>query len=158
MSNLIPNNLKDSVEHLRENVMDVFDRWIPKRLKPLNDDHAPLGPSTLFAQGGPAIDVAEDDEAIRVTAELPGLDENDFSVELRDNRLILRGEKKSCCEEKDRNYHFSECSYGTFTRSVPLPCEIDADKVTAHYKHGVLNITLPKTERSQAKKIKIDVS
>ena len=158
MSNLIPNNVKDSVDHLRENVMDVFDRWVPKRLRPQQEDQTPLGPSTLFAQGGPAIDVSEDDEAVRVTAELPGLDQNDFSVELREKRLILRGEKRSSREEKDRNYHFSECSYGSFTRSVPLPCEIDADKVTARYKNGVLDITLPKTERSQAKKINVDVS
>jgi HSP20 family protein len=156
MPNLIPVNWRDSVDTLRDNVLGVFDRWFPARPRRAGEEF--LWPSTLLAQGGPAVDVVEDDDAVRVTAELPGLDEKDFTVEVRNDRLILRGEKRAGREEKKRDYYYSECSYGSFTRSVPLPCEVNADKATANYKHGVLHVTLPKTEPGKAKRVKVDVS
>jgi HSP20 family protein len=158
MSNLIPSGWKDSVEQLRNGVLDVFDRWLPQRHRREGERNEFLWPGTFLAQGGPAVDVIEDDAAVRVTAELPGLDEKDFHIEVRNDRLILRGEKKSSREEKKRDCFFSECSYGSFSRSIALPCEVDADKATANYKNGVLNITLPKVEGAQPKRIKVNIS
>jgi len=163
MSNLIPTTWKDSVEQLRGNVLDVFDGlrhngWMPPMFRREREQSPSLWPYTLFAQGGPAIDVTEDAEAVHVHAEMPGLDKKDFSAEILDDRLILRGEKKATHEEKRRDYHFSECSYGSFSRYVPLPCEVDADRASAQYSKGVLAITLPKTPQSKARKIKVDVA
>jgi HSP20 family protein len=158
MSNLVPSNWRDSAEQLRDNVTNLFDRWLPQRFRGSHTRDECLWPSTLIAQGGPAIDVVEEDNAVRVTAELPGLSEKDFEVEVRDGRLILRGEKKAGREEKKRDYYYAECSYGSFSRVVPLPCEVDGDKATANYKHGVLNVTLPKTPAAKTKRIKVDVS
>lgn len=96
----------------------------------------------------PRFDVAETEDAIQVTAELPGLDEKDIQVTLDNNILTVRGEKKQEREEKKKNYYMSERSYGEFQRVIPLPTEVEADKVKAHFKKGVLNITLPKTQKA----------
>ncbi len=158
MPNMVPVTWRRSIGQLRDNITDAFERWLPRRS---DADKGPLEggtwPTSLFTQAGPALDVTEDDDTIQVTAELPGLSEKDFTVELSGDRLVLRGEKKASREEKKRNYHFAECSYGSFTRSVPLPCEVDRGKASAKYKQGVLAITLPKTETAKAKRVKINV-
>lgn len=154
MSNLIPANWRDSLEQLKGNVLGVFDHWAPRNLRGRESDEA-LWPRSVFALGGPPVDVREDGRAVYVTAELPGLDEKDFSVELREGRLVLRGEKRADRREKRGEYSFSECSYGSFVRTIPLPCEIEADKVEAKYKNGVLRVTLPKSAHAQAKHIKV---
>lgn len=156
MSNLIPVTWRDSVERLRDNVMSAFDRWAP--LHHHNGAHDEgVWPLSVFSHRGPAIEVSDDDDAVRVTAELPGLDKDDFSVDLYEDRLVLRGEKKAEHEAKERGYHMTECSYGSFTRSIPLRPEIDRDKVTADYKQGVLHVTLPKTEAAKAKRVTVNV-
>ncbi|HPC17925.1 MAG TPA: Hsp20/alpha crystallin family protein [Candidatus Hydrogenedentes bacterium] len=158
MSNLIPTTWKDSVEQLRGNVLDLFDRWMPPMLRRDREQSPSLWPYNLFSQGGPAVEVTEDAESVHVNAEMPGLDEKDFSVEIQNDRLVLRGEKKASHEEKRRDYHFSECTYGAFTRCIPLPCEVDADKASAVYRKGILAITLPKTPESKARRIKVEVA
>lgn len=156
MSNLIPTNGQGPVEHLYDRVSQAFDRWLPWR-SGIRAEQDAL-PAVFLTGQGPAIEVTEDAEAIQVTAELPGLHEKDFTVELMQDRLILRGEKKVSREEKRRDCQYSECSYGSFSRVVPLPCEVDPEKIAAHYKHGVLSITLPKTEAAKAKRIKVNVA
>jgi HSP20 family protein len=81
--------------------------------------------------GGPVVDLEETDDNIIVTAELPGLDKDDFTVEISGERLSIRGEKKQETEEQGREYYYAERRYGAFARVVALPCEIDADKVEA---------------------------
>jgi len=140
-------------------MMDVFDRWTPHwkhELKPIR--RFAEWPFLWSSEAMPAVDVVEKDEAIEVMAELPGLTEKDFTVELCGGQLILSGEKKSEHEEEDGGYYYSECSYGSFQRAVELPCEVDGDKVHAQYKHGVLTVTLPKTESAQTKRVPVDVS
>lgn len=158
MSNLIPASWRDSAEQLRDNVLDVFDRWLPQRHRRMRDDDSVWWPTSLLAQGGPAVDVIEEEDSVRVTAELPGLSEKDFTVEIQGDRLLLRGEKKASREEKKRDYYFSECSYGSFSRSIGLPCEVDAAKAGAKYKNGVLEVTLPKTEQAKKRYVKVNVS
>lgn len=106
----------------------------------------------------PSVEFLETDKEIRVTAEVPGLEENDIEVLLEDGVLTLRGEKKSETEDRDRQ--FSERYYGRFERRLALGREVDEDKVAATFKNGVLTVTLPKTEKAQAnaKRIAIDSS
>jgi HSP20 family protein len=143
------------VERLRDNVMGVFDRWLPQRHEGVHDEGS--WPLSLFTHRGPAVEMSDDDDAIRVTAELPGLNKRDFQVDLYEDRLVLRGEKKAQRETKEAGHHLTECSYGSFARSIPIHTEIERDKVTAEYKHGVLHVTLPKTEAARAKRIKVDI-
>lgn len=104
----------------------------------------------------PAVDVSETEEAVRVNAELPGMAPEDVEVHVENNYLVLRGEKKAQRKEKKENAVHSECSFGSFSRSIPLPAEIQSDKVTATFKNGVLTVTLPKSEKVQTRRISIE--
>ncbi|MCG8358491.1 MAG: Hsp20/alpha crystallin family protein [Kiloniellales bacterium] len=105
----------------------------------------------------PAIDVSETDNAIEVAAELPGIDEKDIEVEVANNTLTIKGEKKSEKEEKEKDYHLVERSYGSFLRSVPLPYDVDPEKITAKFSKGVLTVTMPKPPevKEKVKKVKV---
>ena len=105
----------------------------------------------------PALDVSETDDAVMVKAELPGIEANDVEVMLKDDVLTIKGEKKEEKEEKTKNFHRVERSYGSFQRSVRLPAEVIGDKVEAKFKNGVLTIELPKAEESKTKSVKIKV-
>jgi HSP20 family protein len=93
--------------------------------------------------GWPSVELGETDNDIRITAELPGLDEKDVEITVEDGVLTLRGEKRSEVNDRDRGY--SERSYGRFERRIGLPKTIDRDKANATFRNGVLTVTLPKT-------------
>ena len=103
----------------------------------------------------PSIDVSETKNELVIKAELPGLDPKDIDISMNNGYLTIKGEKKHEKEEKDENYHLIERSYGSFTRSVRLPREVQNDKITASFKNGVLRVTLPKSEEAKKKEIKI---
>ena len=105
----------------------------------------------------PSLDMSETKNNIVVKAEVPGLEPNDIDISITGGVLTIKGEKKQEKEEKDENYHRIERSYGTFTRSVRVPQEVQSDKIEATYKDGVLKITLPKSEEAKKKGIKIKV-
>lgn len=105
----------------------------------------------------PRLDLSESEKELRVSAELPGLDENDIQVSLAQNVLTISGEKKEEKEDKGQNYYRMERSYGSFQRSIPLPCEVEGDKVEATFKNGVLTVTLPKTAEAQKRTKKISI-
>lgn len=107
----------------------------------------------------PRVDVTETDKEFRIKAELPGMDEKDVDVTLTKDLLTLRGEKRDEHEEKNGNYYRMERSFGSFSRSIALPGEVDQDKIAAAFRKGVLTITLPKTARAtdSRKKIKVEV-
>lgn len=106
----------------------------------------------------PQIDVSENDRGITVTAELPGMEEKDIEVSVNRDSLTIKGEKKDKREDKGRDYHLMERSYGNFSRTVPLSMEVDRDKIEAAFKKGVLRVTLPKTARAaEEKKIRIRI-
>ncbi|WFU51285.1 Hsp20/alpha crystallin family protein [Sinorhizobium terangae] len=109
-----------------------------------------------FNGSWPTVEVEENDNEIRVIAEVPGIDPDDVEVLLDDGVLTLRGEKKSETEDKDRR--FTERYYGRFERRLALGGQVDEDKVAATFKNGLLAVTLPKTEKAQAnvKQISID--
>jgi len=104
----------------------------------------------------PAVDLAEDDKAYTVTAELPGIEEKDIDVTVSGGMLTIKGEKKKEREEKDKNYYLSERSYGSFQRAFALPDGVDQNKIAANFAKGVLTVTLPKNAEAQ-KSQKIEV-
>jgi HSP20 family protein len=103
----------------------------------------------------PAIDVAEQDNAIVVRAEVPGCKADDVDISVYGNTLTISGEKKHSEEKKEKGYYHMESSYGSFRREVTLPTDVDQEKIEATCKDGVLNITLPKAEKTKAVKVKI---
>jgi len=103
----------------------------------------------------PSMDVTESDKEIEISAELPGLEEKDVQVNLSDNVLTIRGEKKAEKEQKEKDYHLIERSYGSFARSLELPAGIDPDSVKATIDKGVLKVTVPKPAPAIAKKIDV---
>src|SRR3954466_4807221 len=110
-------------------------------------DLAPFGPTrALDGLGWPQIDIDETDKEVRITAELPGLDEKDVSLEIANGVLSISGEKKSESEDKARR--FSERHYGRFERRIPLE-DVEEDKVSAAFKNGVLSITVPKSAETR---------
>jgi HSP20 family protein len=92
----------------------------------------------------PALDVSEGKDVITVKAELPGVDPKEINISLEGDRLTIKGEKEEKKEDKDERRHRVERSYGAFMRSVALPEPVDASKVSAMFKNGVVTITLPK--------------
>jgi HSP20 family protein len=104
-----------------------------------------------------ASEVSEDDKAYRVTVELPGMSEKDVEVSLSDSALTIKGEKKSEKEESKKDYHYSERTYGAFRRSFVLPEGVDAGKIEANMKSGVLTVVLPKNAEAQKKSRKIEI-
>jgi HSP20 family protein len=105
----------------------------------------------------PAIDLYEDKDDIVVKAELPGMDKNNIEVNLTDNTLTIKGEKKKEEEVKEESYYRSERSYGAFIRTVELPKSVHGEKVKASFKNGILEVRVPKTEEAKAKEIKVKV-
>jgi HSP20 family protein len=103
----------------------------------------------------PAFDVSETENELIVKAEVPGMDQKDIDINLSDGLLSITGEKKHEKEDKNENYHCVERHYGKFSRTMRVPFEVEADKVDATYKDGVLKVTLPKSETAKPKKIEI---
>jgi len=128
------------------------------------DDFSHRSPFAAFAGFGdgmsaPKIDVAESKDGIEVTAELPGVDEKDIDVTLANGVLTIRGEKKAERSEtdKDKNWHVTERSYGSFSRTIALPYDPDSTKVDAKFDKGVLRVRLPKPAEIAKKEKKIEV-
>ncbi|MBI5664767.1 MAG: Hsp20/alpha crystallin family protein [Nitrospirae bacterium] len=105
----------------------------------------------------PNVEVSENEKEIRVAAELPGLDEKDIDIILTDDALTISGEKKEETESSGKDFFMKERTYGSFSRSIPLYSEVQTDKVNAHFKKGVLTVTLPKSEKETESKKKITV-
>lgn len=120
-----------------------------------------FGGAAMERQAGvvaPRFEVSETENEVLVEAELPGMDENDIELTLQDNVLTLKGEKKREEETKKKNCYISERSYGRFQRSLQLGSGMDAEKVEASFKKGVLTVRIPKLEpeKSTARTIAIN--
>jgi len=102
--------------------------------------------AVMFA---PGVDLSESDKEITVSVELPGMDEKDVKVELDESVITISGEKKVEKEEKKRNWHVREQSYGSFRRSIPFPVAVNGDLAKASFKKGVLTVTVPKREEDK---------
>jgi HSP20 family protein len=105
----------------------------------------------------PAVDMKETETGYQLTAEVPGIDAKDVEVSVVDGMIRIAGEKKEERQEKDRDYTYSERSYGTFERQIAAPPDADLQKIKAKVKKGVLEITLPKDKSAEDRKRQIPV-
>lgn len=126
-------------------IWDDMDRWVSRLLDDEAIEHG-------FA---PTLDVTEDETALKVRVEVPAVDPKDIHIEVHEGVLTLRGEKKEEEAEQKAGHHWSERRYGSFSRAISLPAYVNADKVEAKYKDGVLTITLPKTEQAKPKQVEV---
>jgi HSP20 family protein len=165
MTRWLPESWRHTAERLRDDLHRVIDRcWhrheqtdAPRELEVVDETRPSLRPWTSFV-GTPALDIEENDDEIIVTADLPGLERDDYTVEVSGTRLIIHGEKKHASERRGDGYYYAERSYGAFTRTLPLPCGVEAEKAVARYKNGVLRVTLPKTAQARATRVHVKVS
>lgn len=141
-----------------DRLFDDFDRsfWRFPVARSLFDVE-PFSRRELTWDAAPAVDISESERAFRITAELPGMDERNIEVKLAGGVLTIKGEKPEETEEKEKDYYLSERRYGSFQRSFQLPEGVDADKIEASFKKGVLTVTLPKMPEAQKKVQKIAV-
>jgi len=145
--------------------MAMLTRWDPLRdLARLQDEVTRVfGDDKLFKTGEsmgwtPSCDIYEDDESVTVRFELAGVDPKNVDIRFENGVLTVRGERKLEKEEKRENYHRIERSYGTFARSFTLPGTVDAEKIRAESKDGVLSVTLPKKPEAKPRSIQVKVS
>ena len=103
----------------------------------------------------PAVDIFETDQELVLSAEVPGIDENDIEIHIEDSTLTIKGERKFEHETKEENYHRIERSYGSFFRSFSLPSYVDPDKIEAEHENGILKIRMPKRAELKPRKVKI---
>ena len=139
---------ENALTEFRREIDDLFSQFFGKS-----------GSISYFPGGfNPPFDISETDQEILVKAELPGVDPKEIEVNISGSTLAIKGEKREEREEKSENMHRVERSFGHFSRSITLPCEVKEDKIEASFKNGVLNLKLPKTESSKKRSIKIDVN
>lgn len=103
----------------------------------------------------PSVDIYETESDLVLTAEVPGIDENDVEIKIEDNTLTIKGDRNFEKETKEENYHRIERSYGSFYRSFTLPRNIDQDKIKAENENGILKVIMPKKPELKPKKVKI---
>lgn len=99
----------------------------------------------------PRVDIVEGEKAFEIHVAVPGMNKEDFKLDLNDNLLTISGERKFTQEKKDNNFHSIETQYGTFSRSFALPENVDTAKISAAYNNGILEITVPKDEKKIVK-------
>jgi HSP20 family protein len=104
-----------------------------------------------------AAEVFDDDDTVSVRLEAPGMEKDDFSVQVHERYLVVRGEKQVAQERTRGQYYVTECAYGAFERAIPLPEEVDTDKARATYRNGVLRIELPKAPSRRRRTVKVEV-
>ena len=145
--------------------MTMLTTWHPLRelARVQEEMNRELADERVFRAGEsvgwtPSCDIYEDGEEIVVRAELAGVDPKAVEIRFENGVLTLKGERKLELEEKRENYHRVELSYGTFTRGFSLPSTIDAEKIRAESKHGVLLVHLPKKPEAKPKSIQVKVS
>jgi HSP20 family protein len=137
---------RDPFVDLQREMNNLIERFF-------SDSQTGAWPAGAFA---PEVDISENDKEVRISAELPGVDEKDLEVSVTEDSISIRGEKKEEKEEKNGERRYVERSYGSFQRRLPLPSEVDASKAKATFKKGVLTITVPKSASVQkARKISI---
>ncbi len=137
------------LSRLRNEMDNLFERFMRD---PWSMDFSRDFPMGGF---GPAMDVDETEKEVTVRAELPGVDPKDVEINVTGTTLSVRGEKKQEREEKKKDYHFVERQFGSFHRAVQLPTSIDADKVDASFKNGVLTVVVQKRPEAQPKRIEV---
>jgi HSP20 family protein len=132
---------------LQDRINRIFEEAFPR-------SSAKEGEFAL-ADWRPAVDTFEENNNIVIKAELPGVKKENVTIDIKDNMLTLKGERSEETEVKEENYYRKERSYGKFHRAFTLPDAVDANKIEASFKDGVLKISIPKAEEAKTKKIEI---
>lgn len=144
----------------------AITRWDPYRevvalqnrvnslFRDMNGDNDPLTTASFV----PAVDIYEDTDKVVLKLEVPGIDQKDLDVRVENHTLTVKGERKFEAEEKEKNFHRIERSYGSFFRAFSLPSTVETDHVQANYNAGVLKLELKKKPEAQPKQIKINVA
>lgn len=151
----VPVRQNDAWSDLHKKMNSLFDNFF--------DDYdnacrLPRKLSEEFSSLSPVVEVSENDDALEISAELPGIDPGDLDVSIDGNFLTIKGEKKEEKEDKKKNFHLMERRYGSFTRTLNIPAEnLDLDKIESKFKKGVLKLKLPKTSEAKSKQRKIEV-
>ncbi len=142
-------------QHLRDRATGALTRFTPYSKEDANQ------PSEQAMWRGArwgmiAADLEEDKKNIYIRLEAPGMEADDFDIMVMQKNLYIRGKKQAHREHSSGQYHIMECAYGSFERMIPLPAYVDDSKTTASYKRGILSITLPKSENSNQRRIKVE--
>lgn len=151
--------------NLQERINDVFDDFFNGFPMPMSMSMGRGGSSmggvgsSMMRMGRfqPRMDLSETAEAFKITADVPGMSEKDIDITVSDDALTVHGERSEKREEDDENYYRRERSYGMFHRRLPMPGDIERDKISANFKNGVLTIELPKSEEAKRHWRKIEV-
>lgn len=133
------------IASLRQEMDRLFERFF----EPADSDVVALG------EWAPKLDLSETKDAVVVKAEVPGIEPKEIQVSVKDQVLTISGEKEQHKEEKDERFYRMECAYGAFSRSLRMPVAVDAGKVTATFKNGLLTVTLPKAPTAKGTTIPV---
>jgi len=156
ITNLMPWRRKEQAPRRRGDVTVNREEEHPLALFERDDEFFGgfgLAPTweTGWSAFSPQVDIVDSEKEIKVSVELPGLDEKDIEVTLSRDTLTISGEKHQEKEDKGKNYYRMERSYGSFKRAIPIPCEVKAEAIDATFKNGVLSIVLPKATEGQCR-------
>jgi HSP20 family protein len=140
---------------------DEMDRWFDQLSSSLGLPRLgsrPTGGMNLAGVYRPQIDVSGDDKRYQIELDVPGMSESDLSIEVRDDLLVISGEKREDSEDKGKHYYRVERSYGAFQRTLALPDDANADEIDARLEKGVLRLEIPRRESSAQKARRIDIA
>jgi HSP20 family protein len=140
------------LDTLRQHMDDLFERMSGRFFGPGERERSVWGTEGL----APAIESHVDKDTLVIKADLPGIDPKEVSISVTGNQLTIAGERKQEEKKEEKDYFYREVAYGKFTRTMALPEGVDADKVKATYKNGVLEITMPAPQQVTGKKIQIE--
>ena len=148
----------DGWEQLFRRAAGALTRFTPGAHKADSDEGAHKAMTSRSSGWGLlAAEVFDDDDRVVVRLEAPGLDKGDFDLQVVDDYLVVRGEKRVASERTEGRYHIQECAFGRFERAIALPDEVDTTKAVAEYKKGVLRVELPKSH-TKRRTIRVNVS
>jgi len=137
------------VESLQKEMNRLFDRLVPTDV----GNGEKMGVSFI-----PAAEITETPEAVQIKLEIPGMEAKDLNLEVTADSLTINGERKSEIKTEEEGFTRTEFRYGKFHRVIPLPVRVDNNNVTAEYKDGILNLTLPKAEEEKNKVVKVSIN
>jgi HSP20 family protein len=149
-------SLREGWEHLREQAAGAITRFTPVRAGDEVESRADRLALRAPDWGVLTADVQETDDAVEVRLEAPGMDADDFELEVVNHALRVSGDKRVENEATRGRVYVLESAYGRFERLVPLPAEVDPNGARARYRRGVLRVTLPKSERSKRRRIEVE--
>lgn len=148
---LIKKNNQTGISNLRKDINSIFDSFFQS-----NDWGFPSN-ALVSNSFEPKVNISENEKEYRIDCELAGVDEKDIDVQINENVLTIKGEKKVEKEEKKDNYHLIESSYGSFMRQFQVPGDVETGKIEASFKKGMLGITLPKSAASKGNSRKVAI-